>query len=242
MTTHSPDKVDAMMYAFVGQDEDVQVTKPKINTRRSIIECLIIATLITAPITYIDVAVSHHPLNQYEFWSVWTSFACTWLCTRQVRFNYVLGVISTALLVITFFQAHLYASMVLNIYLIPTTAYGWFIWRKDTDPKPVEHVKWRVATLYLLASLIVYLGALLAVHLFHGSLATLDSFLLVGSVLAQFLMDRKKIENWIIWAIVNVVSIYVYGHQGLYLLAAQFFFFLVNAIYAYYQWNKTVQV
>lgn len=73
-------------------------------------------------------------------------------------------------------------------------------------------------------------------------MAPLDGWLLVGTVLAQFLLDRKKIETWIVWVLVNVVSVYVYFNAGLYLLAAQFVLFLINAIVAWFQWRKSMGV
>lgn len=193
-----------------------------IKTRKSIIEAFVIATILTLIMSVSTQKFTDAEFNIFELLAVYFSFACTWLCTRQVRFNYVLGVISTILLSFTFWKAELYGSMALNIYLIPTVIYGWFIWGKDTDPKPVEHVKLKALGLYVIFTGLTWLGANLTIHAFGGSLAPLDSWLLVGSIFAQFLLDRKKIENWIIWMSVNIVSIYVYFESGLYLLAIQF--------------------
>lgn len=210
-----------------------------IKTKKYIIEAFILATTITGLLLLATTFIMNQPINWIETASVFFSFACTWLCTRQVRFNYVLAVISTTLLVITFAQAGLYGSMALNIYLIPTVIYGWFIWGKDTDPKPVEHVKAKNMIFYLLFTALTWAGAYAVITFFGGNMVALDGWLLVGTVLAQFLLDRKKIETWIIWILVNVVSVYVYFESGLYLLSAQFLLFLVNAIFAYFIWNKT---
>lgn len=210
------------------------------NTRRFILEALALATAITAAIAWATVAFTQGPLDGIELAAVWCSFASTWLCTRQVRFNYVFAVAATSLLVVTFWNAGLFASMALNLYLIPTVIYGWFVWGRDTQTRPVERVRPRNLVLYLGATAVVYLGAAALVHAFGGEMAALDSWLLVGTVLAQFLMDRKKLENWTVWALVNIVSIYVYFQAGLYLLAAQFMLFLANAVIAHFQWRKTM--
>ncbi|TXG78541.1 nicotinamide mononucleotide transporter PnuC [Candidatus Dojkabacteria bacterium] len=212
-----------------------------IKTKYYIIESLIIATVITAGLTIATQIFTELPINYFELFAVFFSFACTWLCTRQVRFNYVFGVISTILLSITFWQANLLGSMALNLYLIPTVIYGWFIWGADSHPKPVEHVKLKTIPLYAIFTGLTWLGALGLIKFFGGEMAMLDGWLLVGSVFAQFLLDRKKIETWIIWISVNIVSVYVYFEAGLYLLAAQFALFLINAFIGYYQWNKTVK-
>lgn len=213
----------------------------QILTKKSIIEAFILATLITTALTIATVVFVDSSINWLETIAVFFSFACTWLTTRQVRFSYVLAVISTMLLAITFYQAGLYGSMVLNLYLIPTVIYGWFIWGKDSNPRPVEHVALKNILLYVIFTAITWYGAYRIITGFDGEMVILDGWLLVGTVLAQFLLDRKKIENWIVWILVNIVSVYVYWTAGLYLLAAQFALFLANAVYAYYQWNKTMK-
>ena len=221
--------------------ELVKPNKRIILTKRGIIEAFILATVITTILVVITAITTKQPTNWFETASVFFSFACTWLTTRQIRFSYVLAVISTTLLAITFFQAGLFGSMVLNIYLIPTVIYGWFIWGKDTNPKPVQHVALKNIALYAIFTGITWYGAYRIITGFDGEMVALDGWLLVGSVLAQFLLDRKKIETWIVWILVNVVSVYVYWEAGLYLLAAQFALFLINAIFAYTRWNKTMK-
>lgn len=212
-----------------------------IKTKRSIIEAFVLATVITGALLAVT-ALMGSPINWIETAAVFFSFGSTWLCTRQVRFNYVFGVISTILLSITFWQAGLFGSMALNLYLIPTVIIGWFMWGKDIKPKLVEHVKANKILLYLFFTAITWAGALWVINIFNGNLAVLDGWLLVGTVLAQFLLDRKKLETWVIWVIVDVVSIYVYFQSGLYLLAAQFVFFLANAVFAWFQWKKSMKM
>lgn len=207
---------------------------------KATLEGFALATVITGGLLTAQLTLTETPLNVWEALAVFFSFACTWLCTRQVRFNYVLAVISTTLLSYTFWKANLYGSMALNLYLIPTVIYGWFIWGKDSTTKAVEHVKPKALVVYLLATAITWAGAYGIITYYGGRMVALDGWLLVGTVLAQYLLDRKKLENWIVWILVNIVSIYVYFENGLYLLTAQFAFFLANAVYAWFQWRKTM--
>jgi nicotinamide mononucleotide transporter len=214
--------------------------KTQINTKKYIKESFVLATIITGLLLLATVFIAKNEINWIETASVYFSFACTWLCTRQVRFSYVLAVISTSLLVITFWQADLLGSMALNIYLIPTVIYGYFIWGKDSNPKLVERVKSKSIALYVLFTAVTWAGAYWVITALGGQMGALDGWLLVGTVLAQYLLDRKKIETWVIWILVDVVSIYVYWQAGLYLLAAQFVLFGANAVFAFFQWRKTM--
>jgi nicotinamide mononucleotide transporter len=218
------------------------------KTLRNNIEAILIATAATCVLLIgiqlvFDVVIN---LNKgigsswLEVAAIWTSFCSTWLCTRQSRYNYIYAAASTILLSTLFWQANLYGSMALNIYLVPTVIYGFFIWGHDSNTKIVEHVKLNVIPIYVAVTVTTWLGAFLIISAVGGRMSMLDGWLLVGSVFAQFLLDRKKIETWAVWALVNVVSIYVYAHSGLYLLAGQFFIFLINTVIAWVAWNKTL--
>lgn len=181
-------------------------------------------------------------LNWLEVFSVYTSYVCTILCVLQSRTNYIWGVVSVIALSVLFYESKLYSSMVLNIYLIPTLAWGWFRWRSDADTRPVTFVGWgwwpvylgiTVSVWYTLVQISTYMGATLPVN---------DSFILAGSILAQFLLDQKKIENWAVWAVINVVAIKTYMDAGLALVAFQYVFFLLNTAWGAFAWRNSMKV
>jgi nicotinamide mononucleotide transporter len=92
---------------------------------------------------------------------------------------------------------------------------------------------------YLLATGAAYAGALgLNTH-FGGSFAWTDTVILVLTILAQFLLDNKKLENWAVWAVVNVFAIYTYFTAGLFIVGVQYIFFLANTLYGWYVWNQS---
>lgn len=242
MTHIIPSEAPLINLAAVAEESapSKEATPPR-ATKRYIAEAFAIATMLTGSFTIAQGAFVGDPINPWETASVFFSFACTWLCTRQVRFNYVLGVISTMLLVVTFYQAKLYGSMALNLYLIPTVIYGWYIWGKDIHSRPVQRTTARGWVQYAVATAITWAGAVAAIKAFGGSVARVDGALLVGSVLAQWMLDRKKLENWIIWAVVNVASVIVYWNAGLHLLSLQFAVFFINTMIAYRQWRNSME-
>lgn len=180
-------------------------------------------------------------INYLELAAVFTSFSCTYLCVVESRWNYPVGILSTALLAILFYQSNLLGSMAQNLYLIPTLMYGWFIWGQDNTTKPVEHVKAKHLPIYALVSGAIYAIILYTINRLGGEMATLDGIILVGSILAQFLLDRKKIETWFVWAVVNVIAIYTYFNAELYFVTFQFLFFLMNTAYGYFMWNRSMK-
>lgn len=181
-------------------------------------------------------------LNWLEVFAVFTSYVCTFLCVVERRANYPIGAISNAAYAVLFFQFGLYASAATTGYLTFALAYGWFRWKSDKEAIPVRHLEWKWLPAYVLATAAFYGLALLLVTAVGGELAVTDTVILIGTMLAQFLLDNKRIETWAVWIVVNVFAIYTYSEAGLALAAFQYVFFLVNAFYGWYMWNKSKKV
>lgn len=180
-------------------------------------------------------------LNWLEVFAVFTSYACTYLCVKERRINYPIGAVSSAAYAILFLQSGLFASAVLNAYLVPTLIYGWIRWCRDTVTRPVTRVELKMVPAYVAIALVGYGGAALISQRLGGTMAWTDSVILAGTILAQFLLDNKKLENWIVWAIVNIFAIYTYMTTGLLLVAFQYVMFLANTIYGYIIWKRSMR-
>lgn len=210
--------------------------------KKDLIVAVIVAVLLTGISYLVAGAAGWIPdgVNWLEAAAVFTSYACTYLCVRQRRINYPIGAISTAMYCILFVQYGLIASAVLNGYLVFSLIYGWIRWRSDENARPVTHVqpKWWIA--YGSVTLAAWGGAMLIVLLLGGVLNPADAVILAGTILAQFLLDNKKIETWFVWAVVNVAAIYVYFSTGLPLAGFQYIFFLANTVYGYIEWRRSM--
>lgn len=178
-------------------------------------------------------------VNLLEAFAVFTSYVCTWLCVRERRINYPIGATSTAAYVVLFFQSGLVASALVNLYLTPLLVYGWFRWNKDSNARPVTHVSKKMVPVYLLFAGAMVAGALGLTVAVGGSIILTDSAILFGTVLAQSLMDNKKVENWPVWLVVNLFAIYTYAKAGLALVAFQYVFFFINTFIGYFVWNRS---
>ena len=208
----------------------------------SFIESLIVAVVLTG-LSYLAGLEFHWiaSVNWLEAFAVFTSYSCTYLCVVQRRINYPIGALSTAAYCILFWQTGLLGSAALNLYLTPTLIYGFIRWQRDSNPRPVtlvkDSAKW--VPLYLIVTVAAYFGGSFVVQALGGKLAFFDVVILVGTVLAQLLMDNKKLENWIIWAIVDAVAIYVYFSSGLVVAGIQYIFFLLNAVWGFIEWRNS---
>jgi nicotinamide mononucleotide transporter len=180
-------------------------------------------------------------ISYLEAFAVFTSYMCTYLCVKERRVNYPIGAISNAAYAFLFYSFGLMGSAVVTAYLTLSLIYGWFRWKKDSETKPVGYVERKYWKYYLLATAVAFAGGFGIYHLTGAAVVWTDLAVMAGSILAQFLLDNKKMENWYVWIIVNVFAIYTYLNAGLFIAGLQYVFFLANAFYGIYVWRKSMK-
>lgn len=214
-------------------------------TMKYILESVILAVLLTVLSYGVGLWMGWIiALNWLEVFAVFTSYSCTWLCTRQSRWNYPIGVITTAAYSLLFYQWGMLALAIFNLYLVFSLIYGWFRWGSDDNTRPVTRIPLKWYTGYGAIGLVILGLFLLANMLFNpaglAALNPIDVGLAVASGIAQLMLDNKKLENWTLWALIDIVSIPFFLHSGLTLVAFQYIFFLGNTIIGHIQWKKTM--
>jgi nicotinamide mononucleotide transporter len=162
---------------------------------------------------------------------------------RQVHWAWLFSILSSGLYAVVFLDARLYGDMGLQFVFIITSIWGWHLWLwGDRD-----HNSLTVSRLTIKGSINSVLGWLLGFALLAWFLKTYtdtdvpyaDGFLTAGSLLGQVLLSRKKIENWLVWIVVDVLYIWLYLYKGLNLTAALYAVFVIMAIIGWRTWSKS---
>ena len=130
---------------------------------------------------------------------------------------------------------------IFNLYLVGSLIYGWFRWGSDSNTRPVTKLFGNWLLGYGAFGIALILGYILVLSIFGGAITFIDISLAVFSGIAQLMLDNKKLETWIVWAGVDIVSIPYFLTQGLFLVAFQYVFFLANTVYGYIEWKKTMK-
>lgn len=182
-------------------------------------------------------------INLLELFAVATSYTCTYLCVMQVRWQYIFAAVTTVLYAVLFYQWGLYGSALASLYVPFALVYGWFRWGKDNATRPVTWVDtiWHYVG-YLCLGIVGWAGTYYLCQALGVNIPVMDSAILVLTIMAQFLMDNKKIENWIVWFVLNVIAIGLYFQTGLYLAAMQYVLFLANTIFGFVMWRRSMPV
>lgn len=190
-------------------------------------------------------------INWIEAFAVFTSYSCTFLCVLQTRWNYPIGAVSTAAWSILFWTQGMYALSMFNLYLVFSLAYGYIRWGKDEVTRPVTDTslkQWGLYSLFGVGVTILFLTVVGFVGIYDGSgfigsiksLSAIDVLLAAMSGVAQLLLDNKKSSNWIVWIIVNTISIPYFFVSGLPVTALQYVLFLANAVWGYFMWRRSI--
>lgn len=177
-----------------------------------------------------------------EVAAVLTSFGSTFLFVFERRQCYVWGVVTTLLYAMLFLNYQLLGSSIIQLYLMGALVYGYFRWGRDSDTRPVTKVRpLRWWGMYAIVTLSTWSGAVLISESLGNPVPLWDSAILALSILAQWLLDNKKVETWFVWVVINVIAVPLYWSQGLSLVAVQYVVFLINAFYGWYVWTKSMQ-
>lgn len=180
-------------------------------------------------------------VDTLEAFAVFTSYVSTFLFVMERRFCYVIGAASTVAYCVLFYRFDLNASMAINAFLSVYLIYGWFRWRRDADTLPITRMTRNDWLLSLAVTAVGYAIVVALSNAFDGALVWTDSVILVGTLLAQWTLDNKRLESWAVWVVVNVFAIYTYFDIGLSLVGFQYIAFLVNAVVALRVWSQSMR-
>lgn len=207
----------------------------------------LVSLLVAAIATGISYFVAFHfgwidSINWLEALAVATGFSSTYLCVVQSRWNYLMGMISTIAFCIFFIQLKLFSSAALNFYLPFALLYGWMRWGPDNNTRRVTWLGWNKLWFSYGAWAVVIWAMCFGVAAYFGAALPITDSAIVGlSVLAQLLLDNKRNETWIFWALVNILAICTYGYGGAMITALQYVMFLGNTAYGFYSWKKSME-
>jgi len=134
----------------------------------------------------------------------------------------------------------------LQFYYIAISLYGWYFWTKGgkTDKKedvPITKLNVKQGMMYLSISIVLFfVYANILIKYTDSPLPYWDSFTTALSIVATFMLTRKIIEQWLVWIIVDAVSLGLYIYKGLYPTAVLFTVYTVLAVFGYLQWRKSL--
>lgn len=159
--------------------------------------------------------------------------------------NFPFGMAMVAFYILVFFQQRLYAEAGLQVFFFLAQAWGWWLWARAGDQETIVPVRRlgnlsRAVWLIVTAALSLNLGW--AMHRFtDAAMPYADSAIAGASVAAQILLGLRRIENWVLWIVIDLAAIALYLNRGLYPTAGLYGAFLVMSVFGLKQWTQAVR-
>jgi nicotinamide mononucleotide transporter len=180
-----------------------------------------------------------------ELLSFALSIVTVWLNIRQNHWAWLFAILSSAMYGVVFFDSKLYGDMGLQVVFISVSVWGWYQWLHGDDTHerlPVTELTWR-GRAWAAAAWLAAFGALAwGLHaLTDTDVPFADGFLTAGSLVGQVLLSRKRLENWHVWIIVDVLYVALYIHKGLMLTAVLYAMFVFMAAVGLRAWRRSME-
>ncbi|MGD8106775.1 nicotinamide riboside transporter PnuC [Pantoea sp. FN0302] len=218
---------------------------------------------------HIPLGKGGYDLSWIEAIGTLAGLLCIWLASREKIINYLFGLINVTLFAIIFFQIQLYASLLLQLFFFAANLYGWYAWSRQEGNQAALQIRWLprnkalgwgVGSLLAIALMTLWIDPVfaflteVAVMLMQalGLQVTMpelqpdafpfwDSTMMVLSIVAMILMTRKYVENWLLWVVIDVISVWIFARQGVYAMSLEYLILTLIALNGSWLWIKSAR-
>jgi len=168
---------------------------------------------------------------------------CVVLCAKGKKSQYIWGLINVIGYIVIAFINKYYGEVMLNaIYYLPSQFIGYYLWNKheNKETKDVEGKKLNLknSIILLIVCILGIFGYKLVLDLLGGNSTLLDSASTVISVVANSLMLLRYREQWLLWIIIDTITVIMWLIAGDFIMVTMWLVYLINAFYGYYNWTK----
>lgn len=221
-------------------------------------------------LVHIPLGTGGYDLSWIEAIGTLAGLLCIWLASKEKIINYPFGLLNVVLFAIIFFQIQLYASLLLQLFFFAANLYGWYAWSQQTSDNQTalrirwlslpSAIGWGIACVIGIGLMTLYINPVfgfltrIAVNLMQGmgmqvAMPTLqpdafpfwDACLMVLSIVAMILMTRKYVENWLLWVVVNVISVMIFARQGVWAMSLEYMILTVIALNGTRLWMQSAR-
>jgi nicotinamide mononucleotide transporter len=177
-----------------------------------------------------------------EIFGFVTGALCVFLAARRNIWTFPLGLASNVVYIVVFFEVALYADMGLQVVYIVLGVTGWIGWQRSraVDDRATTVRMPRRAIPVLVVALVAGAALLtLVLTTFTDSTTPVpDAATTTASLVAQFMLNSRWIENWFVWIAVDVAYIGLYAYKELYITAALYLIFIGICVHGYRTWRR----
>jgi nicotinamide mononucleotide transporter len=186
--------------------------------------------------------------NWIEICGAIISLVYLYFSYKQIIWLWLFGLLSALFYIWIFFDSGFYADMSLQFYYVAVSLYGWFHWSAGGNKAggkssiKVVGVRRKEGVILLLVFLFLWLViSQVLIRFTNSQISVMDALTTSGSIVATWMLARKVLEHWLIWIVVDAISLGLYIYKGLYATAILFLVYTIVAVAGYYAWKKDMK-
>lgn len=221
-------------------------------------------------LVHIPIGAGGYDLSWIEAVGTVAGLLCIWLASLEKISNYAFGLINVTLFAIIFFQIQLYASLLLQVFFFAANIYGWYAWsRQNTAHEATLQIRWLplqwaigwlVICILAIGFMTFFIDPVFAVltrvavsimqalglnvampELQPDAFPFWDSCMMVLSIVAMILMTRKYVENWLLWVMINLISVVIFALQGVWAMSLEYMILTFIALNGSRMWVNSAR-
>lgn len=166
-----------------------------------------------------------------------------WFAKSNKSINYLFGICGILMSIYVLFFAKLYGEIALNMYYLVMSIYGWIYWQQKSTNQHVISTStkkdWMIVFLICILGFVIFYFGLL--HATDSDVPVWDALVSCTAWAGMWLLAKRKIENWILLNMSNLMAIPLLYHKDLLLFAALTFFLFVMAFFGYFNWKRLLK-
>jgi nicotinamide mononucleotide transporter len=179
-----------------------------------------------------------------EIFGFITGALSVWLAVKENVWNWPFAVANAVFFFVLFLEHRLFGDMGLQIVFFYLAVRGWYLWLRggqDHGHLAITRISLRMAIVLAVVTILATIGMAAYLRSINDASPFLDGFTTVLSLVGQYLLTRKIIENWYVWGFADVLYIYLYIQRGLLLTSVLYVIFLVMCIAGAIEWQRTLR-
>ncbi|MFN2566748.1 MAG: nicotinamide riboside transporter PnuC [Gemmatimonadaceae bacterium] len=179
-------------------------------------------------------------MSPIEVVAVVATLLSVWLSVRRNILTWPTGIVGVSAYFVVFLRARLYADMALQVLFFVQCCYGWWAWHRGEQRAelPIRRLstRGRIGVLATVALAAWTAGTLLSRHT-NASAPYWDAAASVLSIVANQLLARRVLENWVLWIAADTLYVGIFAWKELYLSAGLYALFLGMVIAGLRRWT-----
>lgn len=168
-----------------------------------------------------------------------------WLEYKANIWVWIIGAIMPLVHGILYLTSGIYADAAMQLYYVAAGIYGLVVWRRAPKKKDDGIIK-HTPRSWIVSLVAVYAVLHVAIYFFltectDSRVPVFDSMSTALSIVAMWMLSRKLVEQWLVWLVVDMISVGLYVYKGIPVTAGLYTLYCILAVVGYMRWRRVAR-